>query len=81
MRERSSVQTYRRVMSNVLVSLDALNMLDMAPLVRSWTRLLAWGGVGTVVDIICSAAWDGFSLWLFDVRMRLTLRQLVRFPL
>ena len=39
-------------------------MLDMAPLVRFWTRLLAWGGVSTVVDIVCSAAWDGFSLWL-----------------
>ena len=52
----------------------------MATLVRFWTRLLAWGGVSTVVDIVCSAAWDGFSLWLFDVRMRLTLRQLVRLP-
>ena len=27
-------------------------MLDMAPLVRFWTRLLAWGGVGTIVDIV-----------------------------
>lgn len=31
MRKRSGVKTYRRVMSIGLVSLDALNMLDMGP--------------------------------------------------